>query len=173
MGRPRCSRPIRLPDTPSGQKYWIAQEASVSDMSQMKTPARRLAFPVLSSSADQKQHSNIAVQQAIRSPQQSEAAKAAPPHTSPTAAAASVVFIIGLLDEIETETSSQASVRGGGTSGTVSIPEKLRTGGTGRKDTSPTKACAASSLYWTGTPQANTQTASLVSVCMPDMAQSV
>jgi hypothetical protein len=112
----------------------------------VKTPARRLAFPVLSSSADQKQHSNIAVQQAIRSPQQSEAAKAALPKASNTADAASVVFIMGLLDEIELEVSSQTRNRGGGTSGSVRMPEELMTGGTGTTETLPMKTGAASKL---------------------------
>lgn len=47
----------------------------------------------------QKQHSSIAAQQAIRSPQQSEAAKAAPDAASSNIAAVRVVFIFFLLDE--------------------------------------------------------------------------
>lgn len=66
-----------------------------------KTPARKAGVPGFWSSAGQKQHSNIAAQQAIRSPQQSDAANAAPPKATRTAAAANVVFIVFLLDEIE------------------------------------------------------------------------
>ena len=103
----------------------------------------KAGVPLVQSSADQKQHSNIAAQQAIRSPQQSEAAKAAPPKASNTAAAASVVFIIGLLDEVELGVSSQPRDRGGGTSGSVRMPANRGTFGTGRTDILPTKAGVA------------------------------
>ena len=59
--------------------------------------ALRLVLPKFA----QKQHSSIAAQHAIRSPQQSDAANAAPPNASSNAEAVRVSFIVFLLDEFD------------------------------------------------------------------------
>ena len=60
-----------------------------------------LALRLVSPEAAYKQHSSIAAQQAIRSPQQSVAANAAPPKANSNAAAVRVSFIVFLLDEFD------------------------------------------------------------------------
>lgn len=72
-------------------------------MTKRLRPWSKVAYPKavtlsLSLLSAQKQHSNIAAQHAIRSPQHSDAAKAAPPVTMNAAAATSFSFMVLSLE---------------------------------------------------------------------------
>lgn len=88
------------------------------------------------SRADQKQHSSMAAQQAIRSPQQSDAAKAAVPKAKQAAAAARVVFIV-ISPQIRLfDRPDQAVARGGGTTGSIGTLPSLFPGERSKRATS-------------------------------------